>query len=575
VIHRDAALLAVDKPVGVSCQAADPSRPDDLVHRLRGWLRARGESDYLGVHQRLDRETSGVVLYATHKAANPGLARQFEGRTVEKRYVAVVEGDPLRGRAERGLRHGLRKGRQGRMVVTRPGERGSKEARSTLRLLERSGRRCLVDVSIETGRTHQIRAQLAAEGAPVVGDGLYGGPPGPRLALHARRLRLRHPLQDGELVLEAPPPSLFEELLADAHDPYADLDGLLARAAERRWGLAHRAATDGATTTYRLLHDLADGAPELAIDVYDRWLVLQSSGDRGRAAEAAAIEAAMRLGAAGIYVKRRPRQANTVESESEEVAPAHPLAGEAAPSPLLVKEGGLSFEVRLGEGLGTGLFLDQRDNRARVRGAADGRRVLNLFCYTAPFTVAAAAGGARLTVSVDASRRLLERGAINLSRNGFSARFADGLPADEAGHVLWAKDAFEALDALAAAGRRFDLVLCDPPTYSTTRGPRRKTRRWKSGSGWIDLAAACFRVLAPGGALLASTNDRRTTAARFRGYVQDGARRAGVALRQTKDLPLPLDVRPAPGVAPHLKALWVETATSRGSSSSSVLDGDG
>ena len=85
ILHEDADLLAVDKPETMPTHAAEESRGDDLVTRLGGWLAARGDDPYLGVHQRLDRDTSGVLVFARRKAANRSLATQFEGRAVEKR----------------------------------------------------------------------------------------------------------------------------------------------------------------------------------------------------------------------------------------------------------------------------------------------------------------------------------------------------------------------------------------------------------------------------------------------------------------------------------------------------------
>src|SRR5579872_1704582 len=94
IVHEDDDLLVIDKPPGVSSQASDPERADDIVTRLKRWLRSRGVSDYVGVHQRLDRETSGLLVYARRREANPSLAAQFEGRAVSKTYVACVAGWP-------------------------------------------------------------------------------------------------------------------------------------------------------------------------------------------------------------------------------------------------------------------------------------------------------------------------------------------------------------------------------------------------------------------------------------------------------------------------------------------------
>src|SRR4051812_30686458 len=94
IIHEDANLIVVDKPDGIASQAADPTRPDDLLTRLRAHLAARGEDAYLGVHQRLDRDTSGVLVMTRRREANAAIAQQFEKRSVEKRYVAAVTGWP-------------------------------------------------------------------------------------------------------------------------------------------------------------------------------------------------------------------------------------------------------------------------------------------------------------------------------------------------------------------------------------------------------------------------------------------------------------------------------------------------
>src|SRR5260221_5766251 len=94
IIQEDADLLVVDKPVGTSSMAADPARPDDVVTRLKRFLRERGGDGYLGVHQRLDRDTSGVLVFARRREANARLAAQFEGRTVKKTYRACVGGRP-------------------------------------------------------------------------------------------------------------------------------------------------------------------------------------------------------------------------------------------------------------------------------------------------------------------------------------------------------------------------------------------------------------------------------------------------------------------------------------------------
>src|SRR5690606_38270055 len=141
------------------------------------------------------------------------------------------------------------------------------------------------------------------------------------------------------------------------------------------------------------------------------------------------------------------------------------------------------FEARLDDGLSTGIFLDQRDNRARFAEVCGGARVLNLFAYTCGFTLAAAHGGARQTVSVDAARAPLAVGEAALA--DFAASAEEGRGGE---HSFLRADVFEALAAFAAEGRRFDRIVCDPPTYSSTR-----RGRWTSQAAWEGLVEALVR----------------------------------------------------------------------------------
>jgi 23S rRNA (guanine2445-N2)-methyltransferase / 23S rRNA (guanine2069-N7)-methyltransferase len=162
----------------------------------------------------------------------------------------------------------------------------------------------------------------------------------------------------------------------------------------------------------------------------------------------------------------------------------------------VVQEGGLKFRVNFEDYLDTGLFLDHRLTRARLRDAARGRRFLNLFAYTGTATVYAAAGGAASTTTVDMSRTYLEWAQRNLSLNGFSG----------AAHVFVQADCRAWLDAGARADERFDLIFLDPPTFSNS----------KRMAGVLDierdhgeLIAASARLLTSTGLVVFSTNAQR------------------------------------------------------------------
>ncbi len=551
IVHDDADLVVVDKPVGVSSQASDSERPDDVVTRLKLFLAARGESDYLGVHQRLDRETSGLLVFARRREANGSLAAQFEGRAVSKTYVACVTGW-REGRKDATLRDWLAPGADGRMrVAARPGG-AAKEAVTQVRVLARRGDRAMLELTLDTGRTHQARVQLAHAGAPIGGDGLYGGVPAPRLMLHASALSFKHPTGARRVKFEAPVPADLQSWLANGagggsvYDDESAWRAALARAVERRWGLGR--TRDSVTTAFRLVNEEGDGLDRLAVDVYGDWLVAQFYGDDGPWADASRRERVLdglhALGFDGVYFKMRPKQANViVDPRRPELAPAVPVRGLAAPLELEVTEEGLALLVRLGDGLSTGLFLDQRSNRKRVRQMAHGLRVANLFSYTCAFSVAAALGDATSTVSVDASLNALERGRANFEHAGVLGKGLNTFVAD---------DAFRWMRRAAARHDLFDLVIVDPPSYSTTR-----QGRFVAQDDYATLAAAALGLLAPGGRLLACTNHRGISSSRFRRILFDACRLAKRDAAQVKDLQAQADFPSPAGADAHMKSALV------------------
>ena len=216
VLFRDEALLAVDKPPGLPTHAtADASRPS-LVGHVERFLREAGAGSYVAVHQRLDRDTSGVVLFAIDPRANENLARAFAGRGVEKTYVALVARPAiLPGRGLRVSAPLSAPGPGGGRRV-RVGGEGAKTAETEVVVQEVLADALLVEARPLTGRKHQVRAHLAHAGMPILGDPVYGDAGGraPRLMLHARRLALSHPVTGQPLAIESRLPADFEALLA-------------------------------------------------------------------------------------------------------------------------------------------------------------------------------------------------------------------------------------------------------------------------------------------------------------------------------------------------------------------------
>jgi hypothetical protein len=209
-----------------------------------------------------------------------------------KRYVAAVEGWK-RDRAT--LVHHLAPGPDGTMRVARDG----KKAITKVRVIERHRERALLELVLETGRTHQARVQLAREGAPIAGDVLYKGPRAPRLMLHASGLDIAHP-NGTRLSLESEtPPEMIDWV---HHREAIPLERLVDWARTKRYALAH----DPSTNAFRVIHEDGDGLPGVAVDLYDRWLVVQIHEGAGVDRESL-LDALAMLDADGIYLKTRPR----------------------------------------------------------------------------------------------------------------------------------------------------------------------------------------------------------------------------------------------------------------------------
>ncbi|HEY0467157.1 MAG TPA: RNA pseudouridine synthase, partial [Polyangiaceae bacterium] len=206
ILHDQGGLLLVDKPPGIVVHGGDEQHASDLVSRLKRVLRARGESDYLGVHQRLDLGTSGVLAFTRDPALNPAIAEQMEAHAVERAYVAIVAFSGKTRLRDSGVIEQRLETIKGR---TRVVPSGGQRALTRYRVLASVAGRALLELRPETGRTHQLRVHLSHAGAPIVGDTSYGGVAAERLFLHARDLILQKPAVRGH----APVPAAFDDAL--------------------------------------------------------------------------------------------------------------------------------------------------------------------------------------------------------------------------------------------------------------------------------------------------------------------------------------------------------------------------
>ena len=202
IVHLDPELCAIDKPAGLLAVSSNDERERTALALLRGWL---GHGELWPAH-RIDRETSGVLLFARTLAARDAV--QAAWGSVEKTYDALVEGhvEPPDGVIEQPLRED----RDLRVHVGAHPD--ARPARTRYRTLGRGKHRTALELGIDTGRKHQIRAHLAWLGFPVVGDDRYGSRDR-RLCLHARQLVVVQPVSGQSLTLNAPTPAVFAAML--------------------------------------------------------------------------------------------------------------------------------------------------------------------------------------------------------------------------------------------------------------------------------------------------------------------------------------------------------------------------
>jgi len=216
VLVEDPLFLIVDKPAGLLTVATEAREKDTLWSRALHYLQHRyGGRPHAGIVHRLDKDTSGALVFARNRAAHHELHDRFRTHAIDREYVALVEGAPADSGTfdadlvrEPGLRRSVaRPGQEGRRAVTR------------YKTVERLGDAALVSIRPETGRTHQIRVHFSAAGHPILGDRVYARPgtgarSAPRQMLHARRLGFPHPRTGETVSAESPLPDDFEKVLS-------------------------------------------------------------------------------------------------------------------------------------------------------------------------------------------------------------------------------------------------------------------------------------------------------------------------------------------------------------------------
>jgi 23S rRNA pseudouridine1911/1915/1917 synthase len=211
VVYEDANLVVVDKPAGLLTMGTDTDKVNTLYAGLRAHANSKRPSERIFIVHRLDREASGLLVFAKTFAAKEHLQNQFKDHSAGRRYIAVVEGRCTPDQIT--IKSHLAENAALRVYSTRRTSLG-KVAITHVRVLKRGSKTTLLEVRLETGRKHQIRVHLAERGHPIVGDKTYGAHTNPiqRIALHGAHLEFRHPVTEDTMTFDSKPPQSFSTL---------------------------------------------------------------------------------------------------------------------------------------------------------------------------------------------------------------------------------------------------------------------------------------------------------------------------------------------------------------------------
>jgi 23S rRNA (cytosine1962-C5)-methyltransferase len=269
------------------------------------------------------------------------------------------------------------------------------------------------------------------------------------------------------------------------------------------------------TNAFRLIHGEGDGLPGVIVDLYDGFAVMKLYSAGLTPHRPLIVEALVQAipGLKGV-VGRDEVGRDDADVDSEK-GNGKRLWGIDAPQPLQILERGAKFLVDVYTGQKTGFFLDQRENRHLVRRISKDLDVLNCFSFTGGFSVNAALGGAKSVFSVDQ-----DADAIALARENFTI---NGINASQ--HDFLAADAFELLESFKKEGRKFDLIILDPPAFAKSQ----KAVESALG-GYASLNRQALGILKPGGLLCTASCSARVSPEAFFDAVKDGAHNAGVDL---------------------------------------------
>lgn len=424
----------------------------------------------LFVVHRLDKETSGLIVFAKSKTTAATLAQQFETRNVKKTYYFLT--DQVLQKSDEPITVKSHIDKVEKKFTNVVGQEDNSETKFSL-IKKISDSLFLWKAEPITGKPHQIRLHAEKLGIPVLGDHEHGGSPWFRLALHAAEISFS--FEGKPQTFKAPLPYCFEhdvKLLGDfIANEYSDLNAMMPLQKGQTYRLYHRTN-----------QEVAIRADLYGSIIWVYWYKKDApiEGDLSSLAEFCTKQDL-------DYVVRHMINRGTGVGGKEQ----KDLYYTTAPEKWMVKEHSLLAELRRDQGFSPGLFLDQRNNRQFIQSHSEGKSVLNLFSYTSLFSVAAGVGGAKQITTVDASRTFLDWSKDNFKHNGL----------DPEKHEFFAQDSLLFLEGSIKRNRKWDIIICDPPSFGRT-----KTTTWKLDKDFFQLAKLMWSCLNGQGLILFTCN---------------------------------------------------------------------
>lgn len=460
-VRADDDFLFVEKLSGFNTHAPDIGKTG--IFEL---LKAQTGEDLAVVH-RLDKETSGALIFARNKAVAADVGQLFESQQVKKRYLFLTDRKHRNGEFE--IQSFIDK--RGTSFVSQT-DTQTPNARTRFRRLQSFRKRDLWEAFPATGKPHQIRLHAADAGIPILGDQAHGGSPFFRLCLHSRELHF--PWKGGEQHFETANPVWVNDLDDDA---IAILDTVHGRSQMFDLGPWQDAC-------YRLIHQETEFC---RIDHYGPQLWVSWYRENPPSpADLKTFEFLSKTMGKPVFIRAMKNRGKDPNAASLwRVGTPHDR--------WTAIENGVKYEMRSDQGLSPGLFLDQRENRRWVRTAAKGKKVLNLFSYTGGFSLNAALAGATEVCTVDVSAVFNDWAAENFRLNGLNA--------SELRYEWWAQDCLLFMKGALKRRRKWDLILCDPPSFGRSR-----EGVFQIHKNLPELLELCLSCLDRGGQLLLSSN---------------------------------------------------------------------